>query len=66
MFLHKPLTLKLIQDIKEAIVRYYVDQNQPVMIVEVPVQNVSTGVLQLVVHRGREPRAALHSPVVMQ
>lgn len=62
IFLHKPLTQKLLQDIKQAIVQYYIDNRQPLMVVNVPEQNVSKGVLQLVVHRSKlgEIRAKGH------
>lgn len=53
LFLHKPLTTTLLQDLKKAIAQYYVDQNQPLVVVDVPEQNVTSGVLQLVVRKAR-------------
>ncbi|MBX7066715.1 MAG: hypothetical protein K1X28_05745 [Parachlamydiales bacterium] len=48
-FLGKPLTEESLRDLKMGVIRYYRDQGYPVVIVEIPEQNLKNGVVQLVV-----------------
>jgi hemolysin activation/secretion protein len=50
--LGQPLTRKVIEDIRQKIVSYYRENHRPVMMVVVPEQDISDGVLQLIVAEG--------------
>jgi hemolysin activation/secretion protein len=52
-FKDEPLTLNLIAEMKRTILQYYVSQNKPIILIEVPEQDVTHGVVQLVVHSGK-------------
>jgi len=49
IFMNKPITRKMIDCVKEQIVLYYRENDRPVVAVYVPEQEVTCGVLQLVV-----------------
>ena len=51
-FLCNPLSQETINEIKREIIRYYRDQNYPVVVVSAPQQELTQGVLQLVVMEG--------------
>ncbi len=52
-FLGQPLTKEALLDLKRKILQYYRDEGYPVVIVEIPEQDLSSGVLQLVVVESR-------------
>jgi len=49
IFLNKPLTEHVLVDLKKEILRYFSDHDRPIIHVEVPEQDVSAGVVQIVV-----------------
>lgn len=53
IYLNQQLTPDKIKEIKNAISRYYEEYYDPFVLVEVPAQNISSGVLQLVVVQGK-------------
>lgn len=53
IYLGQDITSEKIAELKRAIVRYYKDQRHPLVMVQVPQQDVTEGVLQLVVIEGR-------------
>jgi hemolysin activation/secretion protein len=53
IYLNQELTPDKIKEIKNAISRYYEEYYDPFVLVEVPAQNISSGVLQLVVVQGK-------------
>jgi len=53
VYLNQPLTRLTIRDIKYTISEYYRDNNYPLVVVEVPEQDITSGVLQLVILEGR-------------
>ncbi|HEY4254904.1 MAG TPA: ShlB/FhaC/HecB family hemolysin secretion/activation protein [Chlamydiales bacterium] len=52
-FIGEPLTLKRIGEIKKIILQYYVAHDNPIIVIEVPEQEISRGVLQLIIHNGK-------------
>lgn len=54
--INRPLTQETITDIKRTIIRYYQDLNRPVVTVVIPEQDVTAGVLQIIVIKGRVGR----------
>lgn len=48
-FLGKPLTYETVLSIKEAVIKYYRDNHRPFVIVEIPEQNITCGILQVLV-----------------
>ena len=52
-YYNQPLNKETIQAIKERIIRFYQNHNRPVMGVFVPKQDISSGVLQLVIQEGK-------------
>lgn len=48
-FFHQHVTKKSILKLKKAILRYYRDRNRPIVTIQVPEQDISSGVLQLIV-----------------
>ena len=52
LFMNQPLTQELLQKLKEEIVLYYRSHHHPVVAVYVPEQDVTDGVLQIVVLEG--------------
>jgi hemolysin activation/secretion protein len=55
-FLNKPATFGTLQDICVEIVRFYRDNNRPVVDAQLPEQNVTNGVVQILVIEGRVGR----------
>lgn len=53
LFLHKDLTQESIIQIRREILRYYKHQDHPLVLVQVPEQDVTNGVLQIVVAESR-------------
>lgn len=53
LFIGKPLTLAKIEEIKTAVKKVYSTENHPVVAVDVPEQDMTEGVLQLVVTEGK-------------
>jgi hemolysin activation/secretion protein len=53
VFSGRPLTLNLILEIKRAIIKHYVSSNEPLILVEIPEQDVTGGVIQFVIHKGK-------------
>lgn len=53
LFANQPLTQGRILEIKKEIIAYYRDHNRPVLLVEIPEQDVTKGVVQMVVIEGR-------------
>jgi hemolysin activation/secretion protein len=53
LFMDKPLSSGLLLDLKKQVVSYYREHHHPVLIVEVPEQDVTQGVIQLVVVESR-------------
>lgn len=53
VFMGKPLTMQLIGEIKKTILQYYIEHGNPIIVIEVPEQEISSGVLQLIVHAGK-------------
>lgn len=52
-FLNKPATFGTLQDISVEIVRFHRDHNRPVVDAQLPEQNVTNGVVQILVIEGR-------------
>ena len=52
-FVGKPLTQASMQEIKQAIASYYESLNQPLVVVSTPRQEVTKGILQLVVNEAK-------------
>lgn len=48
----KPYTTNEIREVKQVIYQYYQDQARPIILVDVPPQNLKEGVLQLVIKEG--------------
>lgn len=48
-FLGEKITTPLLQQVRDAVIQYYYDQNRPVVLVEVPPQDITDGALQMVV-----------------
>lgn len=53
LFLNKPLTQTLLIEIKRQIILYYRNHDHPVVTVEVPEQDITEGVVQLIVIEGK-------------
>lgn len=51
-YLGKPLTNEVLIDIKRSLVEYYQDHNFPVVLVYAPEQDITDGVLQVIVEEG--------------
>ncbi len=49
----KPLTPELLREIKQVIIRYYRAQNHPVVTVLIPEQDISDGVIEVIIIEGR-------------
>lgn len=52
LYFGKPLTIDLVREVQKQVVLYYRDQGRPVVLVEIPPQNLTSGVLQLRVIEG--------------
>ncbi|NGX51341.1 MAG: Heme/hemopexin transporter protein HuxB [Chlamydiae bacterium] len=52
-FLHRPLTKQGILDLKSEIILYYRRWGRPMVTLEIPVQKITDGVLQIIVIEGR-------------
>ena len=52
-YLDKPLTQGTLWDLKDEIVAFYQEKNQPFALVSIPKQNLSKGVLQIVVEEAK-------------
>ena len=46
-FIGQPLTKESLMELKRSLLRYYRDQGYPVVIVEIPEQNLKSGVVQI-------------------
>jgi len=53
LFLNKPLTQELLVLLKKEILSYYSDYHRPLLLVEIPEQNVTSGVVQLIITESR-------------
>ena len=53
IYYNQPLTRRTLTDLKVAISKYFKDQHFPLVVVEVPEQDITSGVIQLVVIEGR-------------
>lgn len=53
MFLHQPLTQKRLYMIKEKIVRYYRLHDRPIVFVQIPEQDITSGTVQVVVSESK-------------
>ncbi len=53
IYLNKPLTQKVIDELKEEIEEYYRDQGHPLVLIYVPQQDITAGVLQIIVAEGK-------------
>lgn len=49
LYIGHPLTKDSLMEIKQSIIRYYRDEGYPIVLVQIPEQNLRTGILQLVV-----------------
>lgn len=58
-FCNKPLTKETLVEIKRAIVEYYRDHYHPVMTVDVPAQDITSGVVQMLVTEGHLGRVII-------
>jgi hemolysin activation/secretion protein len=52
-FIGQPINKELILEVKKEVIQYYRNNNRPVVTVDVPEQEISCGVLQLVVTEGK-------------